>query len=629
MRKILLIPVATLLFGVSLLGAGKDGISLLKAVKSGDLPSVQKALRAHHDPSEAEPDGTTSLHWAVQENRLDIANALLAAGANVNALNHFGASPLAVAFTCGNSAAAAELLKAGANPHAPIPEMGTPLLAAARLGDTALIKALVKAGVNADEPEPSSGQTALATAAREGHLEAIKTLLAAGADVRKRSKREETALFFAVREGHTAVVDALLAGGADVNERAGSSATRRAGLAAAPSKEKVPGDTMLVVAIINAHFTLADFLLSKGADPNLTGADWTPLHALARARNYEEIQYPPPILTPGDLDSLELAKHLIAHGADVNARGGPEPARRAGSDQNYKDLLGATPFFLAAKSADVPLMKILAAAKADLTIPEVDGTTPLMVAAGVGCVPGQWVEQEKDVLTAVKYLVEDLKADVNERNKGNETPLHGAACRAADSVIQYLADKGAKFVKNSEDQTPLDVAVDGLNRAASINGPPIVIFRFPDHTVALMKKEAEKQNVSLTVAHRVVSVDHAAQAISVWDGVYNSAQADRGKSLYTQQCVACHGNALEGKTAPALAAPAFKADYEGLTANDLVDYVQRSMPRGRAGTLTREQSTHLVAFLLKSNGFPSGDKELSGDADSLNKIRIEAKKPSN
>jgi ankyrin repeat protein len=304
-------------------------------------------------------------------------------------------------------------------------------------------------------------------------------------------------LFFAVRKGSLGVVDALLAAGADVNERAGANASDNS-RSFTGQKEVLPGDSMVVVAIVNAHFSLADFLLKKGTDPNLSGANWTALHALARVRNYEEMQYPPPMITPGDLDSLELAKHLITHGANLNARGALEAVQRpsfgAGGDQNYKDFIGATPFFLAAKGGDVPYMKLLVAAGADVTIPEEDNTTPLMVAAGVGCVPGQWIEPEKDVLGAVKLLVEELKADVNALNKEKETPLHGAVCRGADSVIQYLVDKGAKFdIKDEDGQTALDVAVDGLNRPVRINGPRIIIFHFPDHTVALMKKLAEKQ----------------------------------------------------------------------------------------------------------------------------------------
>jgi ankyrin repeat protein len=260
---------------------------------------------------------------------------------------------------------------------------------------------------------------------------------------------------------------------------------------------KAPGDSMLVVAILNAHFGLADFLLSNGADPNSVSGRWMPLHSLSRVRNFEELQYPPPMIKAGEMDSLEFAKHLLAHGADPNARGKTTTARRLGGDQNYRDLIGATPFFLAAKSADLPYMKLLLAAGADPGITTDDHTTPLMIAAGVGCVTGQWIEPEKDVLATVRFLVEDLKFDVNAVNDKNETPVHGAVCRGADSVIQYLVDKGAKLnIRDEYGQTPLDQVEQGLTRPITMNGPPLIVFHSPPHTVALVKKLSAEQHVT-------------------------------------------------------------------------------------------------------------------------------------
>jgi ankyrin repeat protein len=479
MRRFVSLLWAVLVLSLASLGAPSDPQSIVGAVKAGNIAAVKKQLQQHGDPNAADPDGTTALHWAVQADRVDLVEALIAAGAKVKLTNRWGVTPLALAVTNGNPAITQALLKAGADPRARVPVTGTTLLTAARSGNPDVIKALLNAGVNPNEAEESSGQTALMWAAADDHVAAVKTLLAAGADVQKQSRKNETAMFFAVRTGDIALVDALLAAGTDVNGRT------------QPDEPKLStaGDPMLVVAIVNGHFGLADYLLNKGADPNAAGTRWAPLHALVRIRNYEESQFPAPRTAEGDLDSLELAKRLLSHGADPSARAATKTARRNPGDMNYTEFKGATPFFLAAKAGDIPMMRLLLSAKADYTTPIDEHTTPLMVAAGVGCVPGQWLEPERDIFEAVKLLVDELKADVNAVNDRHETALHGAVCRGADSVIEYLVDKGAKLdVKDVEGKTPLDVAVDGIFRGDSIGTPPVIVLHFPEHTQILMKK---------------------------------------------------------------------------------------------------------------------------------------------
>jgi ankyrin repeat protein len=489
------VVMALLLPGVGIAAVVKSQapISLMDAIKSGNIAGVQRNLQQHSDPNATEPDGTTALHWAVQKDRADIVQALLAAGAKVNVKNRWGVTPLALAVTTGNPVITQALLKAGADPRASVPDTGTPLLTAARSGNPETIKALLAAGVKVNETEETSGQTALMWAASEDHVPAVQTLLGSGADVKQESRKKETALFFAVRTGDVALVQTLLAAGADVNGRTPPDDPRSSPV----------GDSMLVTAIANGHFSLADFLLNHGADPNVAGTRWPPLHALVRIRNYEESQYPAPKTAEGDLDSLELAKHLIARGEDPSAQAATKTARRNPGDMNYTEFKGATPFFLAAKAGDVPMMRLLLSVKADYTTPIGEKTTPLMVAAGVGCVPGQWLEPERNILETVKILVDELHADVNAVNVRKETALHGAVCRGADSVIQYLVDKGARLdMKDVENKTPLDVALNGIFRGDSIGTPPVLLFKFPDHTAALMKK--------LTAEH---SADRATRAL--------------------------------------------------------------------------------------------------------------------
>ena len=120
---------------------------------------------------------------------------------------------------------------------------------------------------------------------------------------------------------------------------------------------------------------------------------------------------------------------------------------------------------------------------------------------------------------------------------------------------------------------------------------------------------------------------YAQPATSVWDGVYTQEQANRGKALYGQNCASCHGSELDGSgTAPPLAGADFKGNWNGQTADDLFEKMQTSMPADQPGKLSREQNADILAFLLTSNGFPAGQKELATDAAVLAKIRFEAAK---
>jgi uncharacterized protein len=489
MRQLLSIIGTVIVLSVPRASVAADPVSLREAVKAGNLPAVQTSLQQRKEPNQTELDGTTPLHWAVQQDRLDIVEALISAGANVNAKNRYGTTPLVLAATTGNASVTEALLKAGADVRVSVPETGSVLITAARTGNPEVIKLLLAAGAEVNFAERFSGQTALMWAAAEGHPEAVKALIAGGANVGAQAR--DKALFFAVRRGDMSSVNALLAAGADVNARTQPEETPNCEICKQypPGTKFSPfGDSMLVIAILNANFDVADLLLNKGADPNAAGTHWSPLHALVRTRNYEETQFPAPKGT-GKLDSLEFARHLLAHGANPSARAAGLTTKRSSGDQNYEEFKGATPFFLAAKAGDLPMLRLLLAAKADYTTPIETHTTPLMVAAGIGCVTGQWIEPEHDILETVKLLVEELRADVNARNDRGETALHGAACRAADSVVQYLADKGAGLdVKNADGMTPLDIVVLGIAKPVEIAGVPIEKIGYSDHTAALLKK---------------------------------------------------------------------------------------------------------------------------------------------
>jgi ankyrin repeat protein len=174
----------------------------------------------------------------------------------------------------------------------------------------------------------------------------------------------------------------------------------------------------------------------------------------------------------------------VRAGANVNARQTKEP--RDGN-RNQQNRIGATPFLLAAKSADVPLLRTLLELGADPSLKTNNNTTPLMVAAGVGIwAPGENPGTHEEALAAVKLLL-DLGADVNAIDDNGDTALHGAVYRGgAVSVIQALADKGARLdVVNKKNWMPV-TAADGVEYT------PAVLKRYPEAAALLRKLMRER-----------------------------------------------------------------------------------------------------------------------------------------
>ena len=420
---------------------------------------------------------------------------LVGAGANVKAANRYGVTPLALACVGGNAAMIETLLKAGADANSASPEGETALMTASRTGKVEAVKVLLAHGARAGKKERWRGTTALMWAAAEGHAAVARVLIEGGvdhADVHARSKAGLTPLLFAVREGRLEAVRTLLTGGANVNDTAPD------------------GTSALVLAIINAHFELAAMLLEKGANPNAPDPRGSALHALAWIRRPGRA--PGAVAQPvptGVLDSLELAKALLAHGANPNARIAWKEKKKAGFSlgtevdlppdiaigRNYLIFGGATPFYLAAKSSDVDLMRVLIANGADPLIPTVQNVTPLMAAAGVGFWQGESPGPnngvpERDTLEAVKLawpLGGDVQGVTNFGNievKGDGVELlhtlalnreefptlgdirwdgtsaiHGAALRGVNAVVQFLLEKGASLdTKSKVGWTPLMLA---------------------------------------------------------------------------------------------------------------------------------------------------------------------------
>jgi mono/diheme cytochrome c family protein len=112
---------------------------------------------------------------------------------------------------------------------------------------------------------------------------------------------------------------------------------------------------------------------------------------------------------------------------------------------------------------------------------------------------------------------------------------------------------------------------------------------------------------------------------SVHDGVYSKPQAERGQVAYTQECATCHGDDMNGGEAPELVGAAFVGRWKGNSVGALFGYIRKTMPSDNPGHLTAGEYAELTAFLLQSNGFPAGDKDLEDKVDALNEIRFDPK----
>jgi ankyrin repeat protein len=458
-----------------------DGQSpnLREAVRSGNRAAVRALLQKRVDVNAPDPDGTTALHWAVRANDVETVTALLRAGANANAANTYAATPLTLAAMNGNAVITQALLSAKADPNKAAAHGQTPLMTAARRGDAATVKALLDRGARVDAREELLGEQALMWAASENHAEVVTLLLSRGADVNARSnalkfpkdqfglegvltalpKGEWTALMYAARDGAPDAARALARGGADLN---------------ATDPE---GTTPLVRAIINSHYDAAAVLLEEGADPNIAdGSGMAALYAAVDMSSLGEIYGRPPRQVTDKHSVLDVIELLLTRGADVNAT-----LKRATLMRNHtpgEGTLGegATPLMRAAKNGDYRAMDILLKRGADVSLKQRNGSTALLFACGFGRGQSAFAEDvgtEADLFKAVQLLV-DHGADVTINNDAGGTAIHFAAQSGLNSVVKYLAGKGAPLdQKDKQGRTPVDVA-NGVGGRGPAGGPPII-----------------------------------------------------------------------------------------------------------------------------------------------------------
>jgi len=446
-------------------GAGAGNLELVDAVKQGNKATVRALLKQRADVKSAEADGTTALHWAVQADDLEMTQLLVRAGANVNAANRFGVTPLSLAATNGNAALIEALLKAGASAKTALPEGETVLMTAARTGRTEAIKLLLVNGADVNAKESGLGETALMWAANENNAEAVALLIEAGGEVNARSAPSPvprlqyprigmipadlprggwTALMYAAREGAIEAATKLADHSADLNLK------------------DPAGSTALILAIINGHYDLAKVLIDKGADPNAADTTgMTPLYAAVDMHTVGWTQGRPQPKPSSDLDSVDIAKALLAKGANPNSRLTSPLHQRVHSRGDGSLGPGSTPFMRASKWGDMTMMRLLLDNGADPTLRQKNHTTALMIAAGVGKRAGGDDEEdprqrgtEQDAIAAVKLCIE-RGVDVNAFNDVGDTALHAAG---GEALIRFLVENGAKTdAENRLKQTPLDV----------------------------------------------------------------------------------------------------------------------------------------------------------------------------
>ena len=434
---------------------------LSEAITRSDRAAVQRLLKQGANVNGADGDGATPLHWAAYRDDLETANLLLGAGARVNAANDLGATPLWAAAMNGSEAMVGRLLRAGADPNVALTAGETPLMVASRGGFAPVVSLLLARGAQVDAVGPRN-QSALMWAVAQRHPAVAKLLIAGGANLHAKSAvwtqvmavsphgmlqynkdvphGGDTALMFAARNGDLESARLLVAAGAKVDD------------------QDAWGVSATAVAAHAGFTPIVEFLLEQGSNPNTSGGGFTALHAAVMRRDER------------------MVKALLDHKADPNAKVlSWTPTRRSSRDWNFNpELVGATPYWLAARVTAPAVMTLLAEHGADTTVvhhavyhagdpteERSQTTTPLMAAVGMGGgIP--WVvldqkERERLTLETVRLAL-DQGSDINQKNDDGRTALDAAGRLRMPAVVSFLTEHGAR-----------PGAANGRNTAAATN----------------------------------------------------------------------------------------------------------------------------------------------------------------
>lgn len=519
-------------------GARKDAATrngaytpLHLAAKAGRASVVKALLEAGANANAVTMSGgATALHLATAQGNTDAIVALLDHGAQINAREGaWGQTPIMWAAAYNRVRALETLIARGADLKATskvedVPARERADRAANQLRNRRV--AALKAAEQSPRPAAAVAQAPTAPARDSAVRRAGDSTARRPATAPDGSRLDSTSaargglgygdlvgnkggltpLLFAVRQGYVESVLTLLKAGADINQVSAGDHT-----------------SPLLMATINGHFDLAKLLLERGANPKLASdAGATPLYATINVQWAAKSLYPQPTAQKQQQTTyLELMEALIKAGADVNAR----LTKHLWYMSYNFDLLGvntvgATPFWRAAYGTDVAAMKLLIAHGADPKIPTLKpagrqrgddapaeedstkadpsglppvdaggpGVYPLHAASGVGYGEGYAANSHMHApdgwLPAVKYLVEELGADVNARDHNGYNALHHAAARGDNKLIEYLVSKGTDVMALSrKGQTTADMA----------NGPTQRIPPFLS-TIALLEKLGSKNS---------------------------------------------------------------------------------------------------------------------------------------
>jgi uncharacterized protein len=449
--------------------------SLVNAIKSGQRSAaIEMIEKKSADVNAAEADGSTPLLWAANLSDADLVARLLKAGAKPNERNHLGSTPLEEAAFHANTDAIKALLDAGADPNAPGADGQTPLMLVARTANVAAAKLLLDKGANPNVREKQRGQTALMWAAAGSQGAMMRELLAHGAEVDTSSDPDlmtplvsgepraqprppggMTAMLFAAREGCMDCVKALAEKGAKLD-------------LADPE-----GVTPLITAVFNAHFDVAKYLVEEGA--NVNKWDWWGRTPLYLAVDYNTLPHGGRADQPSLDETLPiyLIRILLEKGANPNAQLKLFPPYRAtGNDRGLDTMIqvGTTPLLRAAKAQDAPAIKLLLEHGALIDLPNTQGWTPTVAAAGAGSVDadtrGYYTTsdvQERSI-ASLELLLAHGGALNGRAGRLGQTPLHGAAFWGWNQVVEYLLSKGADI--NQTDNRGYTAVDYAMGRAA-------------------------------------------------------------------------------------------------------------------------------------------------------------------